>query len=373
MKRWTRFTCVMAWMPISAIAQTPLVERDFVEVLMEETSALDGDDVIELSDDYAAKLMLKTDSIYSDLRPVPNTPPSPAWATALIKARPWNPLSPEQGWAAFALRMGLTRARPLIEVRVDRGYSDLDRLIGASATKAAIDRDIFNTVLDMFDYSKASIAANYAVGAQLLREMAARVDPSEHAGQNIRPEVLQRFMKHAHYSQISEEDGEYLLSVLDSEIRAFEPGVSPSTQQPYIPAHFRVARLAAAYYMKSGYMTPRQSPCLPSGDENPGHAGLGMDIDAKEICFSAATDRATHAWFVRHLADQEQGIKRYSTSDDDPAIFKLLRPASIIVEALDIANFTRFALSSRIFAKKTSWARPGVNRLPTKINRMCKK
>ncbi|KAF1008194.1 MAG: hypothetical protein GAK28_01173 [Luteibacter sp.] len=327
----------------------------------------EGDETDRFNDEHARSfLLVDPSSAYSDLRVIASEDLDESWHDALARSG----LDADVGIEVYARRMGLTKARPQVDIVVDPAYDHYDPLIGAQATKAAMDEDIFRQAVNYTGYHNSALAANYAVGAQILRDKLHRVPVDKHDDYNLRSDVLERFMHLATKDVIDDYDGDYLQRLLKSEMVEFRPGTSPSLGVQYIPAQFRVARVAAAYHDQTGYFGGY--PCLPSGRYNPSFAGTGKEGDSRALCFVDATDQDTYAWYQKQLADQIEGIKRYPDNIKESGLVKLLRPIAIISEAAGIGSFIHFSTGLRAWGKGMIRPRP-VKNIYQKINtRMCK-
>ena len=340
--------------------------RDFPEYLMQSAIDQDGDSPGILDEDYARKLLLTTPgSPYSSMRSVDVSELDASWKEAMGRAG----YGADESLDVYARRMGLTKARPRLDVDMRPSYAAYDPFIAAQAIKAAVDEDIFCQSVSYTGFHNSALAANYAVGAQILRDKLYRVPLEKHDEFNLRADVLERFMALEAQDVIDEYDGDYLQRLLKAEITDFRPGVSPSLDVDYLPAQFRVARVAAAYHDQTGYFGG--FPCLPSGAHNPAFAGSGMEGDTRALCFVDATDQDTYAWYLGQLKDQMAGIKRYPDNEKESVILKLLMPVAIISEVAGIASFINFTTGIRAWSKGLIRSKP-VKNMYHKVNtRMC--
>ncbi|UPG94941.1 hypothetical protein [Luteibacter aegosomatissinici] len=343
------------------------VTDDLPELLVQLSVQKEGDTPKILEDDFARNLLLiNPASPYSDRRDADDIVGDAGWQGVPAMAA----VSDHEIVLAYARRMGLTKARPGIDVPVHPGYARYDAFIGAQATKAAIDEDIFRQALEYAGYSSAAIVATYAVGAQVLRDQLRTVPASKHEGLNLRPDVLERFMALTASDVIDDYDGEYLQRLYNSQVLDFRPGISPSMAVPYIPAPFRAARIAAAYHDMSGYFGG--FPCQKDGRLNPAFAGTGEEGDTRALCFVDANDQDVHAWYVGQLQNQLDGVKRYPESTKESALSKLLRPIAIIGEVAGIASFINFATGIRAWVKGMIPSKPVRNMYGNIGQKVCK-
>lgn len=326
--------------------------HDFPERIIQSTTAREGDDAESLAEDYARRLLLREpDSPYSALRDVGEITANSGWHEALDESG----LAPADGVKAYAFRMGLTKARPAVDLEISSQYLGYDPFIGASATKAAVDEDIFRHAIEYSGFHNAAIAANYAVGAQMLRDSLKRVPAERHEEQNLRKDVLDRFLAMGASDVIDDYDGDYLERLVAGEITDFRPGVSPSLAVDYLPAQYRVARLAAAYHDMSGYFGG--FPCLRTGVHNPAFAGTGTENDTRALCFVDANDQDVYTWYLRQLKAQMEGLQRYPDQPKESALVRLLKPIAVLSEVAGIASFINFTTGLRALGK--GWVRPG--------------
>ncbi|WP_039756131.1 hypothetical protein, partial [Chromobacterium haemolyticum] len=108
------------------------------------------------------------------------------------------------------------------------------------------DGDIFYKSLDVFGYGYSTIAAKFAVAAQLLRDATQKVPAAKQLQNGIRKEVLDRYLSSATtgVNSLSEYDKHYLMNLLHNEVRRTRfnsAGFKSGQFQP--AAQFRVARL----------------------------------------------------------------------------------------------------------------------------------
>lgn len=345
MQRFLQRTLFVACLsPTSILAQVAPSEA-FPEYLIQSVVEREGDDTTSFDDETARNLLLiEPTSPYSELRSSPLSG-NEAWTEAAAKLG----ITDAEAMHVYTRRMGLTKARPGIDVNVHASYESLDPFVGASATKAAVDRDIFDQALTNAGFSKSAIAANFAVGAQILRDLLGTVPEEQHDEQNLRKDVLERFMALKPFQDVDEYDGDYLLRMLRSKITDFVPGTSPSLAVPYIPAQFRVARVASAYHDMTGYFGG--SPCNQDMSFNPSFAGTGQEGDKRALCFIDANDQAVHAWYLKQLDDHVRGIKRYPDARRESVLIKLMKPVAIIGEIAGMASFINLTTGIRAFGK----------------------
>jgi len=349
--------------PLACMAFTE--ERpDFVE-LLEERDAREVPDRGEVDDATLERfLLVDPASPYSDLREPPSLL-SEVWKDELDLAG----IDVAEGFRQLARRLGMTKSRPGIDVKLDPALAIYDDFVAAQITKAGVDLDIQRQAIEHFRFHRSAMAANFAVAAQLLRDRMSAVDPEDHEAAYILPDVLDRFMALGPNDEMTSFDADYLESILSAETRAFRP--SRKDGEVVLPPQFRVARLAAAYHDRTSYFTG--VPCLQSGKYNPNNANDGHKDDTREFCLVDATDRAVHQWYLGRYQAQLDGIKRYPDEEVyTNGLQRLLKPFAIISEAVGIVSFIRFSTGMRLYSRgKVPAAVP--ERFRSRINlKMCR-
>ena len=194
--------------------------------------------------------------------------------------------------ASLQRATGLTKARPGIDIAVTDAQAAAyhGREAAAGALKAGIDVDIFWKARDL-NGGQITAAAGHAVAMQMIRDSSRATPPVEWDARGIQVDVLQRLLATNRPDTLREDDDRYLGAVLNDAIAQNE--VSPTG----LPTIYRVSRVAAAYADAKGYAGSR----LCSNGTAP-HPVMPTDLvtalqDHRPLCFVAATDRATHAWF----------------------------------------------------------------------------
>ncbi|QOD81041.1 hypothetical protein [Chromobacterium haemolyticum] len=295
----------------------------------------------DLGGDKIAGAFLKTPgSVYSELNPQPPIINSIEWNNALSDFNRYHRvnLTLDDSVKLFASEMGLNKALPGTDVDLNRrraGYrQDEDRLVLANAFKAGVDGDIFYKSLDVFGYGYSTIAAKFAVAAQLLRDATQKVPAAKQLQNGIRKEVLDRYLSSATtgVNSLSEYDKHYLMNLLHNEVRRTRfnsAGFKSGQFQP--AAQFRVARLAAAYQDRKGYLF--DFPCAKDGKN------LYPESSGK-LCYANMTDQKLSGWY-RQLYQQQ--MKPHPPSEQESSGFqrlaKLLLPIALLMEGMAAAEF----------------------------------
>lgn len=234
---------------------------------------------------------------------------------------------------ALQHQSGLTKARPGIDVAVDDASVNAFRgvKVAANAAKAGVDPDIFWQAWDMND-AKTTVAAGYAVALQILRDQIRTNDVSGYERMAIKPDVLSRYMAQRDPDQVSEYDQRYLADLLRYDL--IRPGI-PSDRHggTSLPAAYRVARTAAAYFDSRydfGYCEKNDFRAAPPGDDPP--SGI-----PQPLCLVEATDRAVQSWYRRQLRVDAERIS--NEVDHGGGFSHLLHWVSTVLVLIDFAAF----------------------------------
>lgn len=244
-------------------------------------------------------------SPYSELIAEPQFTNDAEWPEMLDRVA-GGPLSSGEALAVMQWDLGMTRARPGIDVVARPGYRDT--FVAASATKADVDADIFWHVLDLTGFSHATKGAAYAVGLQILRRQLAETDDERRITMSIDPDVFARVMRARHFDELTEYDLGYLSTLVQQRLVHWHVGERATTGLRALPIAYRIARVAAAYRDAQGYVG--SYPCQPDARQVVGVAGNGND-DERPLCFVAATDRAVHRWYLDEYRRQATFIQRH--------------------------------------------------------------
>jgi hypothetical protein len=327
---------------IALVPQAEAQEEFFADSLTKSViyyKVKGGDGEFITSDNIYKAFLSVPASAYSEIKDQPAVTNTVEWNMALGKFNRDNRVNLTLGESVklFASENGLTKARPGLEINMHNrspGYhADDNDLIIANATKAGIDGDIFYKSIYIFGPRYITIAAKFAVAAQILREKIQQVLPSERNKNGIRQDVLARYLSSAVSSvhTIPEFDKNYLMDLLHHKIKSgdyqskkFKYGVFTP------PAQFRIARLAAAYRDGQGYIN--HPPCFRDGKNR--------DLEGSQnLCFTNMTDKALYAWYKDMYAME---MRSHTPTDSGSAmakLAKLLIPIAMIMDGLAAAEF----------------------------------
>ncbi|MFM0201324.1 hypothetical protein PQR53_15800 [Paraburkholderia fungorum] len=290
-------------------------------------------------DKLAEDFMENPISAYSEIKKMPIEINTLEWNVALGKFNQDNRvnLTLEESIRLFANENGLTKARPGIEVDIHPfppGYdANEGSLIVANATKARVDADIFYKSNYVFGPRYTTVAAKFAVAAQILRDLIKEVAPVELEVNGIRKDVLDRFLSEAVYNEalLSEYDKSYLMNLLHNQLRSSDSKSANIREGGFVPpAQFRVARVAAAYREMQGYLA--SYPCTMEG-ENRNPEGKG------EMCFANMTDKALYSWYKHEYSLQMLSPRPWDGGSGMQKLAHLLLPIAMIMEGLAAVEF----------------------------------
>ena len=270
---------------------------DFTAIWMEERIKASGLANAMRSDDVlVATLLVDPSSPYSALadrraRRLGGDP----WKRALRRMEEDvdAPMNDDEAQHAVAWDLGLTNALPGLAAGDQPVAFAGNALVQANLIKSGVSVDIFVQSLRLFGERHYAIAAYYAVAAQVLRDRVPMLPESRRRASGIREMVGFRFLLADRVTDIVGSDWAYLSNMLESEMSTWHAGRRTIYGHREILLAFRVARVAAAY---------RQS--LPQEGPPPCDARGMAQRQARELCFSQATDRAVHAWYRRVLDNQ---------------------------------------------------------------------
>jgi hypothetical protein len=250
------------------------------------------------------------------------------WAETLDRI-PGGPLSSSDALTVMRWDLGMTRARPGVDITIKSGYRD--DFAAASAIKADIDPDIFWHVLDLTGYSHSAKGATYAVGLQILRrQLAEETDADRRATLSIDPDVFARAMRARNIDEVTEYDLNYLSTLVQHRLLHWKVGERASTGLRALPVAYRIARVAAAYRDLQGYTTAY--PCRR--DATPVASYSGSDGSDPPLCFVAATDRAVHRWYL----DEYRRQARRVTPQHESGLARFAGFAGAILALVDIVG-----------------------------------
>jgi hypothetical protein len=284
-----------------------------------------------------SQMLLDPSSPYSELQPSPAFINDVDWPD-IVDGVPGRRLDSDGVLTVLQWDLGMTRARPNIDVVVRNGYKD--PFVSASAGKADVDPDIFWHMLDLTGFRHSTKAAYYAIGMQLLRRQIDASDPDRRAALGIEPDVFDRVMQAPHADELKAYDLRYLSTLVQHRLVHWQAGGQATTKLRELPMAFRVARVAAAYRDAQGYIAA--APCHANASPVAGVAGTGNDGDHRALCFVAATDRAVHRWYLEEFRQQASFVRAQPRGGMSllaglaVAIFPLLEVASLfeVVEAV---------------------------------------
>ncbi|HEY4293817.1 hypothetical protein [Luteibacter sp.] len=248
----------------------------------------------------ARDMLVDPASPYSEVQPLPAFVNDLAWPAAL-ESLP-EQLDDQQALDVIRWDLGMTRARPGVDIPVGAVHGYRDRFVAASAIKADVDADIFWHMLDLTGFRHSTKAAYYATGMQVLRNQMGTTEPAQLAALGIDVDVFRRVMQARSLSYIADHDLRYLSALVQHRLIHWQAGGDASTGLRELPMAFRIARVAAAYRDAEGYFVG--SPCRPDGSPAANVAGTGMPGDPRDLCFVAATDRAVHRWYLDEVRAQ---------------------------------------------------------------------
>ncbi|WP_448096130.1 hypothetical protein [Luteibacter yeojuensis] len=285
---------------------------------------------------FVRQMLVDPASPYSDLIVEPAFTNDVDWPS-LLERIPGGPLGSSEALAVMQWDLGMTRARPGLDIQAKAGYRD--DFAAASATKADVDADIFWHVLDLTGYNHSAKGAGYAVGLQILRRQLAETPADRRITLNVDPDVFMRFMQARHFDEVTEYDLGYLSMLVQQRLIHWRAGERASTGRRALPVAYRVARVAAAYRDLEGYLAGY--PCDRTARPVTGTAGTGTAGDERPLCFVAATDRAVHRWYLdeyrrqgRVMPHHESGLARFARFAGAILVLVDLAGALEIVEAL---------------------------------------
>lgn len=217
-----------------------------------------------------------------------------------------------QAMRALQWDLGTTKARPGRDIpheamnKVDRSRlypQHQDPLVVAGIAKAGVDADIFSAALAVTTDAHSTVAANYAVAAQIIRDRA-RAHPREAwPRMGIRAEIVDRLVASVIPENFADPDRRYLSLLIEQEARTRRVGLRNQYGLRALPTTYRVARLAAAYRDGQGYALSTTFPCGPDGSHQPG-AGTQAPGDHRPLCFVDATDNAVYRWYADEVWSQ---------------------------------------------------------------------
>lgn len=329
--------------PVTAGAMSPPPAGDFLKLLLAKDIQGQGAGgaLARADHDYARSLLVALDSPYDDVSTWAPAQNELAWQDArALLATTSGPLSDAQALAMQQWDLGFTKSRPGKEVpAVPVAFRD--SFIGASAVKAGVEPDIFWKAIELAPAGRYTVAANYAVAAQMLRERLAAVPAEAYRDQGLRPDVLERFMHAEAARRLTDYDMLYLSRIVEGARSRWEAGALSVYGYRQLPIVFRVARVAAAYRDHIGSFA--SFPCRADGSANPGTAGTLADGDTRVMCFVDAQDRAVYRWYIREHHRQLNQRRPEVTEPSTAA-----RLFGFIADALALIGLPELELASAV-------------------------
>lgn len=311
-----------------ATATTTVVGVDvFTHLQRERVARLGTDDAPQARDVLLDQLLVDPTSPYSDLREHPDFTNDVEWPAVL--ARLSGKLSTSDALAVLSWDLGLTRARPGLDVEPPGGFRD--PFIAASASKADVDADIFWHILDLTGYRHSTKAATYAVAMQILRRQLTTTDADRQAALGVDKDIFARVMAASSFDQVPSYDMHYLSALVQHRLIHWQVGERASTGRRALPTAFRIARVAAAYRDAQGYLG--SFPCRRDATPSASNAGTGKADDERPLCFVAATDLAVHRWYV----DEADRQARWVPEHEPGGMQRLIGFATAVLALLDLA------------------------------------
>ncbi|WP_413625174.1 hypothetical protein [Luteibacter sp. Lutesp34] len=288
-------------------------------------------------------------SPYSDTNRSPAFAHEPHWRAAL-DALGDRVTSDRDALEVLYWDLGVTKARPGVDLEAGATGPFKDPFIAAGARKADVDADIFWHMLDVTGYAHSTKAAYYAVALQILRRQMQDIGPERRAALGVHADVFDRVMAARHDEEISPHDLRYLSALVQHRMLHWRPGGRASTGLRELPVAYRIARIAAAYRDARGYvMGP---PCQADGSASMSTAGTGVDGDRRDLCFAGATDRAVHRWYVEEVRFQARPRPRRPAEHDSlfSAIALLALP---LLEMASVLEFVEAVVADELVAAES--------------------
>lgn len=275
---------------------------------------------------FVRQMLVEPASPYSDLIAEPAFTNDVEWPE-LLERISGGPLTSNEALAVMQWDLGMTRARPGVDIETKPGYRH--DFAAASAIKADVDPDIFWHVLDLTGYGHSAKGAGYAVGLQILRRQLAKTPDDRRIALNVDPDVFMRFMRARHFDEVTEYDLRYLSALVQQRLVHWRAGERTPAGRRELPIAYRIARTAAAYRDLEGYLAGY--PCDAAARPVEGTAGTGMAGDDRPLCFVAATDRAVHRWYLDEYRRQGRVVPHIESG-----LARLARFAGTILPLVDL-------------------------------------
>lgn len=334
MKSHLRLAFLASLFPFAAIAGDTTRIDIYRELVRFRSQYLGAEQAFDLTTDQFLRQLVDDPSLfYTELSDRPRLTNEVWWELFLDRLPGDRKSSSRAALDALKWHAGLSKARPGIDVAVDAeavaAYGGVE--VAANALKAGVDPDIFGKASAM-NGSSNTVAAGYAVALQILRDQANTYEPADYGRRAIRPEVLERYLAQDYPARIPEQDKHYLADILRYETNQHGT-VTDGERRHALPAAYRVARVAAAYTDRDGYLSPR---ALCRGFEpGPGQPRKRADMDGhRPLCFVAATDRAVQSWYRRELREDHLALKRRHAASSP-----VMRMIGTVLALVDVVSF----------------------------------
>jgi len=331
-----RLACLVSAWCTTATAQESVPFRrfpyppagDFISELVTERAWRTTPSASPLHDDADVERhsLIDPANIYTDLAPLTTRTMDATWRSAwsLLALQGFHmPLLQTQ--TSFRWDLGLTRARPGIEMPPLHGVTELGRpWVAANIVKAGVDRDIFGQARLLAGPGNGLIAANLAVAGQLLREKIAAAHAAGETYAGLWQAPLDHMTSARTAFALTDVETSYLMRLLENELSTRRRPPMSIYGRRQVPTAIRVARIAAAYQSET-YDAP--FPCSDDGAFVPGVAATRLDDTARPFCFADMVDRRVLAWYGGALRDD------LATKRDDPVA--MASGAGPLIEAID--------------------------------------
>jgi hypothetical protein len=333
MKSHLRLAFLAGLLPLAATAADSRdIYRDFVRFRSQHLGADRAFD--STTHGFLGQLVDDPTAFYTELSGTPRIT-NEIWWSLFLDGIPGDPaLASRSALEALKWQSGLSKARPGVDVLVDdkaiAAYGN--REAAANARKAGVDPDIFLKAADMNGTMK-TVAAGYAVALQIVRDQMKAYQPADYARRAIRPDVLDRYMKQTYPERITEYDERYLQDILRYEIGRNGSATDAGSRHA-LPAAYRVARTAAAYADRAGYISSRSYCAI-----NEPAAWLPRNAEAwqysQPLCFIAATDRAVQSWYRHELRREKAALHQRGHAASSPVMHLI----GTVLALVDVVSF----------------------------------
>lgn len=338
-RRYAMLACLIPFPTLASDTQDPEIYAAIVSHRIEHSGAATA--FSGSTDAFLGDLLVTPASPFSDLESEPSIVKSGWWKAMSEKLFPRAENPAAKALQALQTQMGVTKARPGVDYRVEPHVAALYRgaYPAAQAIKAGVDPDIFWQARTL-NGSRFAEAAGEAVALQILRDQMKRNDASAYTAMAIRPEVLARYMSGQNPDYVSDEDRHYLGGVLRGALSSRLPSYASGGLPSGLPTIYRVARIAAAYSDAAGYAN---APTCTA-------ANLPIPEPGTPFCFAAATDRSVRSWYHREILWQEV---RHPQAKEATALEKLahlLSPVFFLLDGIALLELAEEAIASELLA-----------------------